>query len=691
MSRLAGSLVAAGVSKSYGAEVVLEDVSLVVPPRARIGLVGPNGAGKSTLLRLLAGLEEPDAGRIRRTPPALAVGYLAQERDAGDALGRRGDARGALRRPPRRLRRAPARRADERPRLRRSRAGSSVRSPRIPARSSSSRTTAPFSTAPSRASSSSTSGRAARRSTAAAGASTRPSASGGASATIAALGGVRRRAASASRSSSAAWQSGSERGYGQGRKKKKSKDVKRTYGAKLERVETVEKPYEPWELQLGARARGAQRRRRRPARGRGRRARSVPARAARPRGRLGRPARDRRAERQRQDDAARRAARAAAARRRHALARAGRRARRARAGSRRRSPGRSRCSRSSATSRTRRQRARCSRSSASAPTTSSAPAVVALAGRAHPRRARAPRPRAASTASSSTSRRTTSTSRRSRSSSAALAGYDGTVLLVTHDRRFLEALRARPYHRAVMATASILTIGNELVSGDVPNTNALLAREAARAARRRGAMLTAALPDEIDTIAEFVRARGAARRLPARHGRPRRHARRPDARGDRRTRSASPQEEVPELAADLRARFTRNPEYAARWAHLPRGQPAAREPARRCARLRDRERLRPAGPPVGDGGDVRRRSRRSSGAAARSSAWRRVYRTYESVIALALAETGERWPSVLVGSYPSFGTGGFTVEVVAQVERRRRALAAASAWLESAIEERGGR
>ena len=40
------------------------------------------------------------------------------------------------------------------------------------------------------------------------------------------------------------------RGYGQGRKKKKSKDVKRTYGARLARLETVEKPYEPWELQL---------------------------------------------------------------------------------------------------------------------------------------------------------------------------------------------------------------------------------------------------------------------------------------------------------------------------------------------------------------------------------------------------------------------------------------------------------
>jgi ATPase subunit of ABC transporter with duplicated ATPase domains len=82
MSRSSGSLVAAGVSKSYGAEVVLADVHLVVPSVARIGLVGPNGAGKSTLLRLLAGLEEPDRGAVRRSPPGLAVGHLPQERDA---------------------------------------------------------------------------------------------------------------------------------------------------------------------------------------------------------------------------------------------------------------------------------------------------------------------------------------------------------------------------------------------------------------------------------------------------------------------------------------------------------------------------------------------------------------------------------------------------------------------------------
>src|SRR5579862_5190309 len=96
MSRLAGSLVAAGISKSYGSESVLADVNLVVPPRARIGLVGPNGAGKSTLLRLLAGLDEPDAGRIRRTPPSLAVGYLAQERNGTGAQSGGEETRAAL-------------------------------------------------------------------------------------------------------------------------------------------------------------------------------------------------------------------------------------------------------------------------------------------------------------------------------------------------------------------------------------------------------------------------------------------------------------------------------------------------------------------------------------------------------------------------------------------------------------------
>jgi len=72
-------LTAANITKYHGAQLVLSDVTLVVPPDARIGLVGPNGVGKSTLLRILAGLDEPDRGSVRRTPPGLAVEYLPQE------------------------------------------------------------------------------------------------------------------------------------------------------------------------------------------------------------------------------------------------------------------------------------------------------------------------------------------------------------------------------------------------------------------------------------------------------------------------------------------------------------------------------------------------------------------------------------------------------------------------------------
>ena len=80
-------LTAANITKYHGAQLVLHDVTLVVPSRARIGLVGPNGVGKSTLLRILAGLEEPDRGTVRRTPSSLGVGYLPQTAETSDGSG----------------------------------------------------------------------------------------------------------------------------------------------------------------------------------------------------------------------------------------------------------------------------------------------------------------------------------------------------------------------------------------------------------------------------------------------------------------------------------------------------------------------------------------------------------------------------------------------------------------------------
>jgi ABC transport system ATP-binding/permease protein len=74
-----GTLAATNVTKSFGADVVLDNVSVVVPPRARLGIIGRNGAGKTTLLRVLAGLEAPNRERVERRPESLTVGYLPQE------------------------------------------------------------------------------------------------------------------------------------------------------------------------------------------------------------------------------------------------------------------------------------------------------------------------------------------------------------------------------------------------------------------------------------------------------------------------------------------------------------------------------------------------------------------------------------------------------------------------------------
>ena len=58
--------------------MVLADVSFVVNPGERVGLVGPNGCGKTTLLRIIVGQEQPDRGSVRFSPADVTVGYLAQ-------------------------------------------------------------------------------------------------------------------------------------------------------------------------------------------------------------------------------------------------------------------------------------------------------------------------------------------------------------------------------------------------------------------------------------------------------------------------------------------------------------------------------------------------------------------------------------------------------------------------------------
>ena len=65
------------IFKSYGVETILDNLSFVVNPGERVGLVGPNGSGKSTLLRIIAGEEQADSGTVSRAPGAT-LGYLPQ-------------------------------------------------------------------------------------------------------------------------------------------------------------------------------------------------------------------------------------------------------------------------------------------------------------------------------------------------------------------------------------------------------------------------------------------------------------------------------------------------------------------------------------------------------------------------------------------------------------------------------------
>jgi sulfate transport system ATP-binding protein len=77
---------ARGIVKRFGVFTALDDVSVDVPTGSLTALLGPSGSGKSTLLRVIAGLEQPDAGVVcldgedvtRRPPQARGVGFVFQ-------------------------------------------------------------------------------------------------------------------------------------------------------------------------------------------------------------------------------------------------------------------------------------------------------------------------------------------------------------------------------------------------------------------------------------------------------------------------------------------------------------------------------------------------------------------------------------------------------------------------------------
>ncbi|MDA8382756.1 MAG: energy-dependent translational throttle protein EttA [Betaproteobacteria bacterium] len=71
------------VSKGYGDRLLMDNLTLSIPPGAIVGIIGPNGAGKSTLFRMITGKEQPDSGEVK-IGPTVRLAYVDQSRDALD-------------------------------------------------------------------------------------------------------------------------------------------------------------------------------------------------------------------------------------------------------------------------------------------------------------------------------------------------------------------------------------------------------------------------------------------------------------------------------------------------------------------------------------------------------------------------------------------------------------------------------
>lgn len=70
-----------GVAKGFGDRLLIDDLSLSIPPGSLVGVIGPNGAGKTTLLRLITGQEHPDRGQIH-LGETVQLAYVDQARDS---------------------------------------------------------------------------------------------------------------------------------------------------------------------------------------------------------------------------------------------------------------------------------------------------------------------------------------------------------------------------------------------------------------------------------------------------------------------------------------------------------------------------------------------------------------------------------------------------------------------------------
>jgi len=72
---------ARGLGKGYADNLLMEDVSFILPRGGLVGVIGPNGAGKTTLFRMIVGQEKPDAGELK-VGETVALSYVDQSRDA---------------------------------------------------------------------------------------------------------------------------------------------------------------------------------------------------------------------------------------------------------------------------------------------------------------------------------------------------------------------------------------------------------------------------------------------------------------------------------------------------------------------------------------------------------------------------------------------------------------------------------